>query len=201
MFGAGAGEFGAVERLGLALLGLGDDFADGAAAHAAGAEGDVAEEAVVELGPGRGGEELVDAGAVAIGGGGIGVDAGDVVLRGGEEFRGGVAGELEGRGHRGKLYGVKQGVNHPGGKIDGITEGRDFRGKGRKAVSHGGLKRAEEGKAAEGKRQGSGWKAPSQFCLEDLFSFHANRRARRPEGEGFPPSPFLSFYSIATSYS
>ena len=64
---AGAGKFGAVERLRLARLGLGDDLADGAAAHAAGAEGDVAEKAVVELGPGLRGEQLVDAGAVAVG--------------------------------------------------------------------------------------------------------------------------------------
>ncbi len=95
----GAGELGAVERLGLALLGAGDDLADGAAAHAAGAEGDVAEEAVVELGPRRLLHELVDAGAVDRGRGRVVVGADDVLLGRGEELRGGFGGERERRGH------------------------------------------------------------------------------------------------------
>ena len=96
---AGAGKFGAVERLRLARLGLGHDLADGAAAHAAGAEGDVAEEAVVELGPRLRREQFVDAGAVDRGGSGIAVNARDVLLRGGEKFRLGFRGESEGGGH------------------------------------------------------------------------------------------------------
>lgn len=50
--GADARELGPAERLRRAGLGPGDDFADGAAAQPASAEGERAEEAVVELGPG-----------------------------------------------------------------------------------------------------------------------------------------------------
>ena len=61
---AHAGELGTAERLGLALLGFRNDGADRFAPQAAGAEGEGAEEAVVQLGPVPGGGEFLDRGAV-----------------------------------------------------------------------------------------------------------------------------------------
>jgi hypothetical protein len=83
----------------LALLGLGHDLADGAAAHAAGAEGDVAEEAVVELSPRGLGDQFIDAGLIERGRGRVVVGADDVFLRRGQELRGGFGRERERRGH------------------------------------------------------------------------------------------------------
>ena len=101
--GARAGKLSRLARGGAALLGLGDDLAHGAAAHAAGAEGDVAVKAVVEFGPGLRREQFVDRGAVVRCGGRL-VDAGEVRLRGGEEFRAGFVGEIQGcGGHAGTI--------------------------------------------------------------------------------------------------
>ena len=58
--GADAGELGAVVRGGVAAFCGGDDFADGASAEPAGAEGEFFEEAVVEFGPLGGVDEFCD---------------------------------------------------------------------------------------------------------------------------------------------
>ncbi len=80
----------------LALLGGRRDAADGAPAHAAGAEGEIAIETVVQLGPVRAGYEFPD--AVERPGGQAGVQPGVEILDRGGKKVGAREGRLEGVG-------------------------------------------------------------------------------------------------------